>query len=35
MGTCAYCDAKPLFRDHESGAYLCPDPGRDPVGEVR
>jgi ribosomal protein S18 acetylase RimI-like enzyme len=24
METCAYCDAKPLFRDHESGAYLCP-----------
>ena len=24
MGTCAYCDAKPLFRDHVSGAHLCP-----------
>ena len=23
METCAYCDAKPLFRDHVSGAYLC------------
>lgn len=25
METCAYCDAKPLFRDHVSGAYLCPE----------
>ena len=24
MDTCAYCDAKPLYRDRESGAYLCP-----------
>jgi ribosomal protein S18 acetylase RimI-like enzyme len=24
MDTCAYCDVRPLFRDHESGAYLCP-----------
>ena len=24
MDTCAYCDASPLFRDHVSGAYLCP-----------
>lgn len=23
METCAYCDAKSLFRDHVSGAYLC------------
>jgi len=22
--SCAYCDAKPLYRDRESGAYLCP-----------
>lgn len=25
MDTCAYCDAKPFFRDHVSGAYLCPE----------
>ena len=25
METCAYCEAKPLFRDHVSGAYLCPE----------
>jgi ribosomal protein S18 acetylase RimI-like enzyme len=25
MDTCAYCDARPLFRDHVSGAYLCPE----------
>lgn len=24
MDTCTYCDAKPFFRDPESGAYLCP-----------
>jgi N-acetylglutamate synthase-like GNAT family acetyltransferase len=24
MDTCAYCDAKPLYRDRESGDYLCP-----------
>jgi ribosomal protein S18 acetylase RimI-like enzyme len=25
METCAYCNAKSLFRDHVSGAYLCPE----------
>jgi GNAT superfamily N-acetyltransferase len=25
METCAYCDAKPFFRDHVSGAHLCPE----------
>ncbi len=24
MDSCAYCDAKALYRDRESGAYLCP-----------
>jgi len=24
MDSCAYCDAKPFYRDHESGLYLCP-----------
>jgi len=24
MDSCAYCDAKPIYRDRESGAYLCP-----------
>jgi ribosomal protein S18 acetylase RimI-like enzyme len=24
MDTCAYCDANALYRDRESGAYLCP-----------
>jgi N-acetylglutamate synthase-like GNAT family acetyltransferase len=24
METCAYCDARPFFRDPESGACLCP-----------
>ena len=24
MDTCAYCDARPFFRDPESGACLCP-----------
>jgi ribosomal protein S18 acetylase RimI-like enzyme len=25
METCAYCGAKPFFRDHVSGAHLCPE----------
>ena len=24
MPTCAYCNANAIYRDRESGAYLCP-----------